>query len=128
MSIYQYKAGIGNAASYQASGTPFVTGSDSLNGVMKIEFPNVTKSITIHELSNNAVIYFYFHPDATELNKFCIDTTTHNHSPVTIDVKCKEIYISGTNGVSGISYRLYASLTAIETNQMFELTGSGITE
>jgi hypothetical protein len=39
MSIYQYKAGIGNAASYQASGQPFVTGSDTLNGVMKIEFP-----------------------------------------------------------------------------------------
>ena len=124
MSIYQYKAGLQNAASYQASGSPFVTGSNGLTGVMKIEFPKVTKSVTIHELNNNSDLYFYFHPDAAALNKFCIDNTTQNHGPVTIDVKCKEIYISG----SGVDFSLYASLTGIEAKEMFELTGSGITE
>ena len=124
MSIYQYKAGIANAASYQASGAPFVTGSTGLTGVMKIEFPKVTKSITIHELNNVSLIYFYFHPDATEFNKFCIDNSAQNHGPVTIDVKCKEIYISGSN----LDFSLYASLTGIEAKEMFELTGSGITE
>ena len=123
MSIYEYKAGIGNAASYQASGSPFVTGSASLTGVMKIEFPRVTKSITIHELTNND-LSFYFHEDATALNKFVIDSSAHDHGPVTFDVKCKEVYISG----SGLNFRLYASLTAIGTEQMFPLTGSGITE
>ena len=48
MSIYQYKAGIQNAASYQSSGAPFVTGSDNLNGIMLIEFPNVTKEISFY--------------------------------------------------------------------------------
>jgi len=124
MSIYQYTAGLGNAASYQASGSPFITGSASLTGVMKIEFPRVTKSITIHEVNNNSQVYFYFHSDATALNKFCIDNSAQNHGPVTIDVKCKEIYISG----SGIDFCLYASLTGIEAKEMFELTGSGITE
>jgi hypothetical protein len=124
MSIYQYRAGIGNAASYQASGSPFITGSTSLTGIMKIEFPRVTKSITIHELNNNSAVYFYFHSDAPALNKFCIDNSSQNHGPVTIDVKCKEIYISG----SGIDFCLYASLTGIEAKEMFELTGSGITE
>ena len=124
MSIYEYRAGIGNAASYQASGAPFVTGSSGLTGIMKIEFPKVTKSITIHELNNNSAIYFYFHPDATEFNKFCIDNSSQNHGPVTIDVKCKEIYISGSN----LDFSLYASLTAIGVEQMFPLTGSGITE
>lgn len=123
MSIYQYKAGLQNAASYQASGSPFVTGSTSLTGVMKIEFPRVTKSVTIHELTNND-LSFYFHADATALNKFVIDSSAHDHGPVTFDVKCKEIYISG----SGLNFRLYASLTGIETREMFELTGSGITE
>ncbi len=124
MSIYEYRAGIGNAASYQASGSPFVTGSTALTGSMKIEFPRVTKSITIHELNNNSEIYFYFHEDATALNKFCIDNSSQHHGPMTIDVKCKEIYISG----SGIDFSLYASLTAIGVEQMFPLTGSGITE
>lgn len=124
MSIYEYRAGIGNAASYQASGSPFVTGSTSLTGEMKIEFPKVTKSITVHELSPNNQLYFYFHEDATTLNKFVIDTSAHDHGPVTFDVKCKELYVSG----SGLNFRVYASLTGIEPRQMFALTGSGITE
>jgi hypothetical protein len=124
MSIYQYRSGLQNAASYQASGTPFVTGSDSLTGVMKIEFPNVTKSITFHEIGANADMYFYFHEDATDLNKFQIDNSAQDHPYLTIDVKCKEIYISG----SSINFRIYASLTGIEPKQMFDLTGSGITE
>ena len=124
MSIYQYKAGLQNAASYQVSGTPFVTGSGSLTGVMKIEFPRVTKSITFHEIGNSADLYFYFHPDATDENKFQIDNSAQDHPYLTIDVKCREIYISGSN----LNFRIYASLTGIEAKEMFELTGSGITE
>ena len=124
MSIYQYRAGIGNAASYQASGQPFVTGSDTLNGVMKVEFPLVTKEISIHVESGKEV-EFYFHTGATSFNKFFIDNTAHDHGPVTIDVKCKEIYVETS---SSTKFRLYASLTQIETRQMFALTGSGITE
>jgi len=124
MSIYQYRPGLNNAASYMASGTPFITGSDALTGSMKIEFPRVTKSITIHEITNSKAIYFYFNENATELNKFVIDAATHDHQPFTFDVKCKEIYISG----SGIQFRLMAELTGIEAKEMFTLTGSGITE
>jgi len=124
MSIYQYRPGLNNAASYMASGTPFITGSNSLSGVMKIEFPRVTKSITIHEITNNKTIYFYFNENATELNKFAIDATSHDHQPFTFNVKCKEIYVSG----SGIEFRLMAELTGINSQEMFALTGSGITE
>tara|TARA_R100001509_G_C4792099_1_gene190123 strand:+ start:79 stop:450 length:372 start_codon:yes stop_codon:yes gene_type:complete len=123
MSIYQYKAGLQNAASYQSSGTPFVTGSDALTGIMKIEFPTVTKSITFHEKGSND-LYFYFHEDATDLNKFEVENIGSAHPYVTIDVKCKEVYVSG----SGLSFRVYASLTGIEAKEMFALTGSGITE
>ena len=124
MSIYQYRSGLQNAASYQASGTPFVTGSNGLTGVMKIEFPNVTKSITFHEIGNSADLYFYFNENATDLNKFQIDNSAQDHGSLTIDVKCKEIYISG----SSLKFRIYASLTGIESKQMFDLTGSGITQ
>lgn len=123
MSIYQYKAGLQNAASYQASGSPFVTGSNGLTGVMKIEFPRVTKSITFHE-RGSADLYFYFHEDATNLNKFELENIGSSHPYLTIDVKCKEIYISG----SSLDFRIYASLTGIEAKEMFNLTGSGITE
>lgn len=118
MSIYQYKAGLQNAASYQSSGTPFVTGSDSLTGVMEISFPNVTKEITLSTTSNSG--HFYFHSGALGLNKMPFSTT-----PVTVDVKCRKLFVSGSGG---LSFRVYASLTGIEPKQMFDLTGSGITE
>jgi hypothetical protein len=118
MSIYQYKAGLQNAASYQASGTPFVTGSDSLTGVMEISFPNVTKEITLSTTSNSG--HFYFHTDASDLNKMLFGTT-----PITVDVKCDKLFVSGSGG---LGFRICASLTGIEAKEMFELTGSGITK
>lgn len=124
MSIYQYKAGIGNAASYQASGQPFVTGSDTLNGVMKIEFPLVTKEISFF-VQDTKEIDVYFHTGATALNKFTVAGSIANVHTHTLDIKCKEIYVETS---STTKFRVYASLTQIETRQMFELTGSGITE
>ena len=124
MSIYQYRAGIGNAASYQASGQPFVTGSDNLNGVMQIEFPRVTKEISFY-VDDGKEIDVYFHTDATSLNKFTVKSTIDTVHTNTLDVKCKEIYVETS---APTKFRVYASLTQIETRQMFELTGSGITE
>ena len=123
MSIYQYKAGIGNAASYQSSGQPFVTGSDSLNGVMKIEFPLVTKEISFF-VENGKSIDVYFNSAATTANKFTIEGNIESGQD-TLDVKCKEIFVETSTPTK---FRVYASLTQIETRQMFELTGSGITE
>ena len=124
MSIYQYRAGIGNAASYQASGQPFVTGSDTLNGVMQIEFPLVTKEVSFF-VENGKSIDVYFNSAATTANKFTIDGNTGSMSPDTLDVKCKEIFVETSTPTK---FRVYASLTAIGVEQMFPLTGSGITE
>ena len=124
MSIYQYRAGIGNAASYQASGQPFVTGSDTLNGVMKVEFPLVTKEVSFF-VEDGKEIDVYFHTAATTANKFTVKSTVDGVHTNTLDVKCKEIYVETSVSTK---FRLYASLTQIEARQMFELTGSGITE
>ena len=118
-----YKAGLGNAASYQASGAPFVTGSASLTGVQKIEFPSVTKEITVHVLTQGKRLDIYFNENSPSLNRFIIDSTNQKE-PLTLDVKCKELYIAGT----GVEFRVYASLTGILPREMFNLTGSGITE
>jgi len=118
MAIYNYKAGLGNAASYQSSGAPFVTGSASLTGVMHIPFPTVTKEIQV-VIEGAGDGFVYFHEDATDLNKFHFGTV-----PTRINVKCKELYVSSSDG---IDFRVYASLTGIAPVEMFELTGSGIT-
>ena len=120
MSIYQYKGGLQNAASYQSSGTPFVTGSAALAGVMKVEFPTVTKEIQIViEGAGDGLVYF--HPDAPILNKMHFSSV-----PFRMNVKCKELYVENVGGA--IDFRVYASLTGIRTSEMFALTGSGITK
>ena len=124
MSIYQYKAGLQNAASYQSSGTPFVTGSDNLNGTMKIDFPTVTKSLSFSVQAGDT-INVHFHPDATTFNQYIITGGAADASSTTLDVKCNQVYVT-TGGST--KFRVYASLTGIEAKEMFELTGSGITE
>ena len=133
MSIYQYRAGIGNVGSYQSSGSPFVTGSIpfAAGQVMEIDFPRVTKQITITttDTGGGAAVphlYFYFHEDAADLNKFPVGNGA-SMSSLTIDVKCTKLFLSSS--ASGVdSAHVYASLTAIEPKEMFPLTGSGITE
>ena len=132
MSIYQYKAGLQNAASYQSSGSPFVTGSTPLIGVQRVDFPNVTKRIQVWNLNANSAgshnLYLYFHEDAPLDNKILVAApATRGTGHVDIDVKCTHCFISSSHG-AGCDFRLYASLTGIETTQMFELTGSGITK
>ena len=47
---FDYRAGLGNVGSYQSSGKPFLSASidiPSNNSVIQIDFPNVTRFITI---------------------------------------------------------------------------------
>jgi hypothetical protein len=132
MSIYQYKAGLQNAASYQSSGSPFVTGSTPLIGVQRVDFPNVTKNIQVWNLDANTGtshnIYVYFHEDTPLDNKIHVPAPqSRGTGHVDLDIKCTHCFISSSHA-HGCDVRLYASLTGIEPKQMFELTGSGITE
>ena len=121
---YTPRAGLRNAASYQASGQPFVTGSDSLTGTMKIEFPYVTKELSF-SVDSNDEIEVYFHPSATSLNKYIIKGDALGVASTTLNVKCKEIYVEAAGNAK---FRVFASLTNIDTSHMYHLTGSGITE
>ena len=127
-----YRAGLQNAASYQSSGYPFVTGSTPLIGVQRVDFPNVTKRIQVWNLDANTVgshnLYIYFHEDTPLNNKLLVSApASRGTGHVNIDVKCTHCFISSSHA-AGCDFRLYASLTGIETTQMFELTGSGITK
>jgi len=124
MSIYNYRAGLGNTASYQSSGAPFVTGSNNFNGVMKVSFPSVTKQITFSAESGKS-LDFYFNENATTFNKFTVGGSVTDPGIITIDVKCKEVYIETS---APTTFRVYASLTGISPSEMFPLTGSGITK
>ena len=55
MSSFIYSTGLHNAGSYQVAGAPYITGSTSINNgdEDRIQFPNVTKSVTVYALSSS---------------------------------------------------------------------------
>jgi len=128
-SSYVRSAGIGNASSYQVSGRPFLTGNlDIDNGVEdKIVFPAVTKRIVIQNMADiDLRVHFATTASTSVASTSCFYTLPTTKDKLDIDVKCTEIYISNPTGNNG-KYELYAELTGISPEHMFELTGSGIT-
>jgi len=132
---YQHKSGIGAVGSYQVAGVPWITGSGA-NGLPgdeehKIEFPSVAKSVLV--MLNDPTT---FSPIIVSFNAtgsgnvvggnhfYPLDA---NRDAVSFGVKCKEIYISNTTATPS-GYIVVAELTGISCNEMFNLTGSGLTD
>ena len=125
---YVRSAGLGNASSYQVSGKPFITGNLDIdqNVEDKIVFPNVTKRIVIQNMADVDLRVHFATTASTSVNSTsCFFTLPTTKDKLDIDVKCTEIYISNPTGNTG-KYELYAELTGISPEQMFALTGSGI--
>ena len=109
MSTYNYKPGLGNAASFQVSGIPYVSGGIDCSGSsqVKLEFPLVTKNITIFNAdSNENDVKVSFSPNGVANNAYFSVFGT----PVTLDVKVTELYLTGSDEVAVV-----AALTGIET-------------
>ena len=125
-----YNPGIGAVGSYQVSGHPWLSGSSLLQGAeVQIEFPFVTKSITVKQSGSTGLLRVHFAPtsstSATFRNYWELNTEDES---VTMNVKCKTVYISNGNQVHPTQYQIFAELTTIDTKMMYALTGSGITE
>ena len=94
----------------------------------KIEFPYVTKSVTIIA-SGSSVIKIHFNSNSDlgdVLDAAHYITLDSDEDSMTFDVKCKEIYL--TNVSANALFQVFASLTNIPTGSMYVLTGSGLTE
>ena len=123
------KAGMSQVGSYQVSGRPWITGSADIdNNVQhRHQFPAVAKSVTVINRAD-VVLRVHFNDKADPgvfagLHYVTLPTTKDKH---TFDVRCKEIYVTsqGDNG----AYEIVAELTSIPHSQMFDLTGSGLTD
>ena len=133
-----YSAGLQNVGSYLVSGRPYLTGSSISNDYnsiatgreLKVEFPRVTKSISLwnHCEGANDKLRLTFVTTASMTNY----STAGNYielardETITLDAKCKEVYLQAVGGQ--IRWKLYASLTEIPKERMYALTGSGISE
>ena len=123
------RPGLGNVGSYQVSGLPHLTRSlMENNDQLKVSFPGVTKNIQIFVTGANPV-RVAFDTIGNEVNAFgnylVLDPLGSAASgSITLDVKCKEIYIMAAAGQTG--FQMVSSLTGIEPGMMFTLSGSGI--
>jgi len=124
--------GLRNVGSYQISGHPFITGSADMGTAgteHRVVFPYVAKSVTVinsGSADKEIKVHFNSDSDGSVLDSFHYISLNSNEDQFTFNVKCKEIYVTNTDASAG--FMLYASLTGIDVNSMYTLTGSGLTD
>ena len=129
--LNNYTPGLNQAGSYQASGWPWVSGSAITAGqTIKMEFPYVAKAFTVISSGADGDLYIHF-ADTTAGNVISgkhYVTLQQDDDSLSLNVKCKEVYVTAPAGSTATGFELIAEMTNISTDKMFELTGSGVTE
>jgi len=133
MSSNFYSVGLNHVGAYQVSGKPFLlvpTLPTTNDESVRIQFPNVTKSITFkvkHDIRVHFAPYditvppaFDFTTDASTSGNYFIVLANTTH---TFDVKCKEVFISTTDTNTNGNLSICAELTSIPRERMFSLDG-----
>jgi hypothetical protein len=111
MSTYNYKPGLGNAASFSVSGIPFVSGGISAASATVVEFPKTTRWVVVSNVDGSATLRVGFSENGVDgTNYFEIDQ--EQISP-RFEVKVTEIWLSGSTNVS-----VMAGLTFIDTEEI----------
>lgn len=117
---------------------------------VKITFPTVTKSFTVINTSEIVVTGTWVaggHGDLTGSIAVCFadpraegtskanNAISGNHfltlnqgESYTFDVKCKDLWIMNQEDIVSSSFQLIAELTHIPTQEMYLMSGSGITD
>jgi hypothetical protein len=119
MTTYNYKPGLGNAASYEVSGIPYVTGGlNPAGGEIALSFPQVTRWVVV---SNT---------DATAANTVKIGFSSNgvggenyyllsgSQTTPRLEVKVTELYLNGAS----TNVSVMAGLTSIETTNINNLS------
>ena len=102
----------------------------------RIEFPFVTRTVTIINTDaaagtgNDIRVHFNSTGSGNVVGGEHFVPLTLDQQSIAMNVKCKEIFISmdATLGNVSGSYVVMAELTDIQTQNMFILTGSGLTD
>ena len=127
--------GLRSVGNYQVAGHPFITGSKlETDDELKISFPTVAKNVTVIASGSESHVRVHFQSVSDTAarvidgNHYISLDTISTSGTVSLDIKCKEIYISSVNGGDDKGFQLMASLTGIPTLSMYVLTGSGLTD
>lgn len=110
--------GYNDVPSYLASGLPYVTASSATSTPLKVNFPFVTKFITVRAGGNLDVGFSSL--GVAGANHY----TMANGDYLTFDVRVKEMYFKKPSGGGSVSFFIMAGLTGIPTASVPTLTSS----
>ena len=126
-----YTAGLNNVGSYQVSGAPFVTSSAvPASGTVfhKIEFPFVTKEITIlnHAPTTKPIrLSFSERGMRDDLKNYVLIGSSVDGGPTTLNVKATELYIMSDDSTATYEVSVFASLTNLPISRVNNIGPSG---
>ena len=124
---FDYKAGLGNVGSYQASSKPYLSSSIILsasNDVIEIKFPNVSRFLTIKNTgpdgSNEVELRVGF--SANGVNGVVHENylTLNNQESFSADYRVRALYmrVDPTGGSTNATASVIAGLTAIDAGEL----------
>lgn len=111
---YQPVVGLGNVGSYQISGVPFATGSVPVSetGVTVVEFPQVTKSVIVKNLTLNNLRVGFSENGINGTNYFILGY----YESFAADLRVSRIYLKGNTAPTSVT--VIAGLTGIPKSEL----------
>jgi len=121
------RSGLSGASEFQSSALPWVTSSQApivgaLGTALKIEFPKVTRFITITNLDSAA------NKLRLAFTENGLKSTSGNHylipgqQTLTLEVRVKTLFLAGDTTLTPLS--LFAGLTTVDAGLMPQLSGT----
>ena len=127
--------GLRNVGSYQISGQPFITGSVlAVDEEFRVGFPTVAREFTVYASGSQGgpALRVHFNAasagDVMDGKHYITVDMSGTNGPATFKTKCTEVYVTCkavSNADNG--FEIIANLTSIHRDQMYALTGSGLT-
>lgn len=112
MTTYNYKPGLGNAASYEVSGIPYVTGGlNPAGGEIALSFPQVTRWVVVSNTDATAAntVKIGFSSNGVGGSNYYL--LSGSQTTPRLEVKVTELYLNGAS----TNVSVMAGLTSIET-------------
>jgi len=119
MSVFQYRSGLGNSASYQVSSIPCLfRGSISNGNILEITFPNVTNFIEIFTAAGSPALRIGF--SSLGIKK-PTGTNYILHSAGTSEIygwRVTSLFLLRETGPTTVNYEIRAGLTTIAASEL----------
>ena len=118
MSVFQYRSGLGNSASYQVTSIPYLLKGSQItnNTIVEIAFPNVTNFIEIFTAASSVVLRIGFSSLGIRKSPSPAGTNYILHSAGTSEIydwRVTSLFLQRNGSSGAVDYEIRAGLTTI---------------